>query len=687
MKKMMTEQDFRQIILKQKEKSKGLNYWNGTVLDYLSLVQKRPEIASFAPGRIYNMIMKYGVDEIDPSFKTQGYEDLVKYKFFNDKIYGTYEAIHDLMKYLKAAARRTETGKRILLMMGPVSSGKSTISALIKKGLEKDDTPKYVIENCPIHEEPLHAIPEEARPFWEEKLGVRIEGSLCKKCQAMIDKETVNGEMLGDDGVDPNSQLKYKDEDGKVLWETIPVKQIQISEQNRTCIGTFLPSDPKSQDITELIGRVDMSKLDIYGETDPRGYKFDGELQVANGGIIEYIEILKADIKFLSVLITAAQEQLIKSPGFPMMYIDTSIISHTNQTEFDAFNANKKNEALHDRMYIVKVPWNVVVNDEIKIYEKMIRESDFRNVHIAPWALKTAAQFAVLSRLKPSTKVSNLVEKMKLYNGEITDDFKKTEIDVKSLKEEGRAAGEGMSGISPRFIINAMNIALGMNEDRGVFKDGAGKEYKGCINPIDLIRAIRNNFEHHVGIKEEDIKTYNNLLTGQKHSVASEYKEYANEVVNMAFLHAYKEQATELFNRYMENVSAFCRKDKIFDSITGEYSSPKEDLMRSLEEIIGVPENSKEEFRNGIFVHKAAALERGKEFGFEDYAPLKMAIQKKLMADLKDVVNLSIATSTNTNPKSKRHKDRAFETLLKEGYCDCCAGVILKFIGEVLRKQ
>lgn len=158
----------------------------------------------------------------------------------------------------------------------------------------------------------------------------------------------------------------------------------------------------------------------------------------------------------------------------------------------------------------------------------------------------------------------------------------------------------------------------------------------------------------------------------------------------MAFLYAYEDQAQELFSRYMENVSAFCNKEKVLDSITGEYSDPDEKLMRSLEELVGdsgVPENSKETFRNGIFVHKAAALEKKKVFRFDSYPPLKEAIQKKLMSDLKNVVNLSIATTTNTSPKAKKHRDRAFKSLLKEGYCDSCANILLQFVGEILRKQ
>ena len=635
---------------------KGFKTWEGTVIDYLEKVQKTPAAANFSPARIYNMIMKHGVEELPDAFKTRGYEDLVKYKFFDGKIFGTYEPIHDLMRFMKAAARRTETGKRILIMVGPVSSGKSTISALIKRGLEADCTPKYAIKDCPIHEEPLHVIPQDDREYWEDRLNVRIEGTLCPHCQQHIDENFTN-------------------DDGVVNWADIPVIQIRPSEQRRVCIGTFQPSDPKSQDVTELIGRVDMSKIARYGETDARGYKFDGELQVANGGMIEYIEILKADVKFHYILITAAQEQVIKAPGFPQMYIDTLILSHTNQTEFDSFKGEKKNEALHDRMYPVYVPWNVKVDDEIKIYEKMIRESDFRNIHIAPGTLRVAAEFAVLSRLKPSTKVSNMLAKMKLYNGEIPSEFKKTDIDVKALREEGKKQGEGMTGISPRFIINAMNICLGMKED------------KNCINPIDMIRALRDNFDHSIGISDEDKEIFMNLLTGNKDSVASEYKEFAKKEVNRAFLWAYDEQAQSLFDRYMMNCEAFCKNEMVQDAITGEWYKPDERIMRSIEELVGIPVEGKKEFRNGIFVYKADVLSQGRSFTYKDYDIIREGIEAKLMSDLRNVVSLSLGDPTNTDPKVAKRRTKALETLMEKGYCPVCAQMLMAFIGEVLRKE
>ncbi len=659
----VTNQDFRDIVMKQQEVV-GPSKWDGTIIDYMEMIQANPAIGMLAPARVYNMIMRNGVQPVAENRKTKGYEDLVSYDFFKGKIFGSYEAIHDMMKFLKASARRTETGKRILMLMGPVSSGKSTISALIKRGLEMDETPIYALTGCPIHEDPLHVVPLLNRPEWNDRLGIKIEGELCPVCQLNMDN-------------------RFTDEKGIIRWHDLPVEMIKISEQRRCGIGTFTPSDPKSQDITELIGKVNMSKLHMYGESDPRAYQFDGELQVANRGIIEYIEILKADIKFHHVLITLAQEGVIKAPGFPQMSLDELILSHTNQTEFDKFVADKANEALHDRMYYVKVPWNDTIKDEIEIYKKLIAESEFSEIHIAPGALEVAAQFAILTRLY-STKKINLIKKMKLYNDEYLDEFTKgKDKDIKIIRQEGRDNGECMSGISPRFITNAINIALGQKEN----VETGDEKLKGCITALDMIRALRDNFEHHIGGQEKDKDTYMNLLTAKEESVVSEYKEFAKKEVAKAFVHAFDDQAEELHERYDINCKAFCKDETIFDKITGEYMEPDEKIMRAIEELIPVPNEAKREFRKGVFVYKADCLEEGKKWTWDTYQPLKEAIEKKLMHDLKNVVTLSIANTVSTSAKIKGRRTKALRTLKKKGYCDHCATALLGFVGEILRRE
>jgi serine protein kinase len=651
--------DFQSFINENRAK-KSASSWQGTCLEYLDLVKKNPALGMSAPSRLYNMIIAQGTKPTSEKMLLPGYEDLVHYNFFEDQIFGVDESIHDIVKFFHAGARRTETGKRILMLVGPVSSGKSSIASLLKKRLEaySESMPIFAIDGCPMSEEPLHLIPRHDRPKWEEVLGVKIEGDLCPICRHRL-----------------LNNPDFKDDKGGVLWEKVKVRQATLSERGRRGIGTFQPSDPKNQDISELIGHVDFSKITEYGETDPRAYSLDGELEISNRGLIEYIEILKCDIKFHYVLITVAQEQLIKVPGFPQIYTDLVILSHTNQTEFDKFKANKENEALHDRMYPIYVPYNLRVDDEVKIYKKMIASSQFSTIEVAPYTLEVAAMFAVLTRLTESSLCPDLIKKMKYYNGEAVMEQEKDPVDLKAMRMEGRKKGEGMFGISPRFVVNAINVAL------------SEKEKEGSVMPLDIIRSLRNNFGHHIGFSEEEAERYLRLLMADKGSVNAEYREIAKKEVNRAFLFAYEDQAQSLFDNYIKNTTSFCLKKKITDPVTGEPQEPDEKLMRAIEEMIGVSENAKREFRQGIFVFKSDAMDQGKNFDFKSYQPLNEAIEKKLMADLKNVVSLTIADPNKKDPKTMKRRQDAIESLKDKGYSEKNAERLLQFVGEVLRKE
>lgn len=651
--------DFQSLINENRAKKSAAS-WKGSCLEYLELVKNNPAFAMSAPGRLYNMIIEKGQEQVNDKNPLPGYEDLVRYKFFDDQIFGVDEAIHDIVRFFHAGARRTETGKRILILVGPVSSGKSSISSLIKKRLEEFSAslPIYALEGCPMNEEPLHLIPRHDRPKWEEVLGVRIDGDLCPICRHRL-----------------LNSPEYKNEKGDILWEKFPVRQVALSERGRRGIGTFQPSDPKNQDISELIGHVDFSKITEYGETDPRAYSLDGELEISNRGLIEYIEILKCDIKFHYVLITVAQEQLIKVPGFPQIYTDLVILSHTNQTEFEKFKSAKENEALHDRMYPIYVPYCLKVDDEVKIYRKMIAGSQFASMELAPYTLEVAAMFAVLTRLSESSLCPDLMKKMKYYNGESVMEQEKDPVDLRALRLEGRKKGEGMFGISPRFVVNAINVAL------------SEKESEGGVMPLDIVRAIRNNFAHHIGFSEEEADRYLRLLMADKGSVNAEYREISKKEVNRAFLFAYEDQAQALFENYIKNTTSFCLKKKALDPVTGEEHEPDEKLMRSIEEMIGVSENAKREFRQGIFVFKSDALDRGRTFDFKSYQPLHEAIERKLMADLKNVVSLTIADPNKKDPKAMKRRQDAIDALKQKGYSEKSAERLLQYVGEVLRKE
>jgi predicted Ser/Thr protein kinase len=1066
--------------------------WEGTFAQYFEIATKKPEVGRLSHERIYHMINDAGVET------TRSGEP--HYKFFNQEIFGIEKPLQQIVDYFHSAAQRLEVRKRVLLLMGPVGGGKSTIVYLLKRGLETytrtPDGAVYAIKDCPMHEEPLHLIPNDLREDVEKEFGIYIEGDLCPHCRYMIDTQ-------------------YQ---GHI--EDVPVKRITFSEKYRTGIGTFTPSDPKSQDISELVGGIDLSTIGEVGvESDPRAYRFDGELNIANRGVMEFVEMLKClsndalvythqgirridsfahldhpegesrevelqiasqtgieftthlyhagvkptkrvttrrgysieggfehrvlvvnedgvqvwkrhdelqvgdwvalqkgqnlwgqdvtidwrsdrprhalpirvpermtpelarwlgyllaegdarpdgtirfaniedelrsdytqltealfgitprhydsviqlnsvelldllnylgfkngaynkeipwsvlqssrdcvleflagyfagdgtinlggrlswttaseelakqlqivllnlgvvsrrvqtrqrsakdapyrdywsvtasgedadrlaaqmrllpvrkqftydqrrlqqqragradviphttgywqaisdelqnvimtkamaangsgyraregahqilgedyinlhmlrtatntctrematkilgkldgwiepptglssllnpsqfydevvsiedgeadcwdlhvpgsntfiangivnhncDEKFLYVLLTLSQEQNIKTGRFSMIYADEVVVSHTNEHEYQSFVGNKKSEALQDRIILVKVPYNLRVSDEVKIYEKLLKQSSLQNVHIAPYTLRVASIFALLTRLEPSKKAGmSLMKKLKLYDGEDIEDFKQK--DIKELQEE--AVREGMDGISPRYVINRLSNAL-------------IKQNVTCINPIDALRALRDGLDQHTSITREERERYLNFISEAR----KEYDQIAMKEVQRAFVYSYEESARTLLNNYLDNVESYCNKTKLRDPITDEEMEPDEQLMRSIEEQIGVTENAKRSFREEILIRISSLARKGLTFDYNSHERLKEAIEKKLFADLRDVVK--ITTSTRTPDKEQLRKiNEVVDRLMSEhGYCHVCANEILRYTGSLLNR-
>jgi len=618
--------------------------WEGSFRDYFELVTQNPRLAQLSHARINDMIHAAGVEKLNEGTR----DEIARYKFFSGELFGIEEPITRIVEYFKSAAQRLEVRKRILLLMGPVGGGKSTIVTMLKRGLEEwtrtEAGAVYAIKDCPMHEEPLHLIPAELRAEVEKHYGIYIEGDLCPQCRYSLE-HTYGGRH-----------------------EDVKVHRIVFSEKQRVGIGTFAPSDPKSQDITELTGSIDLSTIGEVGvESDPRAYRFDGELNIANRGVMEFIEMLKVDEKFLYSLLTLSQEQNIKTGRFAMLYADEVILSHTNENEYVSFAGNKKSEALQDRIILVRVPYNLRVSQEERIYDKLLNQSDIlRNVHIAPNTLKVAAMFAVMTRLEEPKRANvDVVKKMKLYDGEDVEGYKSK--DVRELKEE--AVREGMDGISPRYIINRLSGAL--------VRDGIT-----CINPIDALRAIKDGFEQHTGINAEQRERYLNLISAAR----KEYDELAKTEVQRAFVYSFEEMARTMCNNYLDNVEAYCNKEKIKDPITEEEMEPDEQLMRSIEEQIGISENAKNTFRQEILIRISSYARKGRQFEYTSHERLKEAIEKKIFADLKDVVKITTSAKT-PDPDQLRRINEVVDRLVKEhGYCPVCANELLTYVGTLLSR-
>lgn len=570
------------------------------------------------------------------------------YQFFGREIFGLESAIERLVEeYFHPAAKRLDVRKRILLLMGPVSGGKSTIVTLLKRGLEQysrtDEGAVYAIKGCPMHEDPLHLIPHHLRNDFFEEFGIRIEGNLS-----------------------PLNTMRLEQEyDGRI--ENVVVERIFFSEDKRVGIGTFTPSDPKSQDIADLTGSIDFSTIAEFGsESDPRAYRFDGELNKANRGMMEFQEMLKLDEKFLWNLLSLTQEGNFKAGRFALISADELIVAHTNETEYRSFISNKKNEALHSRIIVMPIPYNLKVSQEERIYEKMIKESDMKHIHIAPHALKAAAIFSVLTRLEiPKKQGIDLVKKMRLYDGESVEGY--NSVDVEDLKKE--YSNEGMNGIDPRYIINRISSAI-------------IRKKVPSINALDVLLALKDGLDQHASISQEDKEKYMNYIALARR----EYDDIAKNEVQKAFVYSYEESAKTLMNNYLDNVEAFCNKNKLRDPLTGEEMNPDEKLMRSIEEQIGISENAKKGFREEILIRISAYARKGKRFEYNSHERLREAIQKKLFADLKDVVKITTSSKTPDETQLKKINEVVATLIDEHGYNSTSANELLQYVGSLLNR-
>ena len=621
-------------------KAQDEQLWTGTLEDYISLVVKTPAIHMTSHTRVLRMIESHGVEK-DASGK------IVKYNFFKDEIFGVDSSIDEIVSYLRAAAAGSEVGRRILLMYGPTSSGKSQLAIMLKKGLEKFSQTEagaiYGLSESPMNEDPLTAIPHELREEFLKEYGIKIEGEL-SPLMSIILKEKYAGNFL-----------------------KLPVRRYLISEKNRASIGTFVPSDKKSQDISELIGSMDLSTVGQYGsESDPRAYKFDGELNVANRGIMEFIEMLKVDQKFLYVLLTLAQEKNIKTPRFPLIFADEFLLSHTNENEFRKFLAKEEMEALHDRIIVVKVPYNLSVTNEVKIYEKLIAQADFKGVHVSPHALYCAAMFAILSRLKESAnKNLDIVTKMKLYNGESVEGF--TGTDVSNFM--GEYHDEGMGGVSPRYVINRISSIL-------------AETGTTCITPIDVIRSIRDGFKSNAKLDSKEVSRLEDLLT----KVIDEYSKIAKNDVQKAFFLNFEEEVSNLLSNYLENVNAFLDGSKIENDL-GQLIEPNEKLMRAIEEKIQVTESGKRSFRQEISRKMARSASQNSGLpNYKDHFKLREALEKQLFEERQDVIRLTVSTRI-TDEGALKKLNVVINTLCeKYGYTAESANKLLRYVSSVMAR-
>jgi serine protein kinase len=652
--------------------------WEGTFQDYIDIVGDDPKVTRTAYQRLYDMITGYGVDEYIDSKK-----HVTHYRFFDDPdnngmdaIYGLDIPLMKLVNVFKSAAMRYGTERRVILLHGPVGSSKSTICRLLKKGLERysrspdgrlfsfswvenDKEGNETLSPCPVHEEPLHLIPAEVREAFLGRLNeglqndnhVWVEGDLCPYCRR-------NFEEL---------ERKYDGDWTKVLSH-IRVRRLLLSEKDRVGIGTFQPKDEKNQDSTELTGDINYRLIAEYGtESDPRAFNFDGEFNIANRGLIEFVEVLKLDVAFLYDLLGASQEHKIKPKKFAQTDIDEVIIGHTNEPEYRKLQKNEYMEALRDRTVKIDVPYITKLAEEIKIYLKDYNPSMIRGKHIAPHTIEMAAMWAVLTRLEDPKKAElTLLQKLKLYDGKLLPGY--TEDSVRELRKE--TTREGMDGISPRYIQDKISNALVTEGTRSV-------------NPFMVINELEAGLKHHSLIDSEEKRQRYRELLGV---VKEEYENIVKNEVQRA-ISADEEAISRLCGNYIDNIKAYTQKERVRNTYTGRDEEPDERLMRSIEEKIDIPESRKDDFRREIMNYIGALAIEGKTFDYKMNPRLHRALELKLFEDQKDTIKLTSLVSSTVDKATQEKIDIVKSRLIKNyGYDEESATDVLNFVASIFAR-
>jgi serine protein kinase len=634
--------DFAKLIQEDREQRQQ-QHWRGTFLEYLEKVKADSSLAKSAHRRIYDMIQTPGVSELNPENdprvqRIYGDEPIKVYNFFKDEFFGMERTLDKIVRYFHSAAMGGEESRQVLYLMGPVGSGKSSLVERLKRGLEELPA-LYVIEGDPMFGDPLTLIPRHLRPAFEEMLGVKIEGDL---------NPVTRHRLLGEFG-------------GR--YEEMPICTLSFSKRGRRGIGVVPPVDPNNQDTSVLIGSEDISKLDRYSEGDPRILELNGAFNVGNRGMVEFIEVFKNETEYLHTMITATQEKFVPAPGrHGTVFVDTVIVAHSNEAEWQRFKADHTNEAILDRIVVVRVPYNLRLSEEVKIYTKFLGRSNFEAC-ISPHTLEVASMFAILTRLEPTPKC-DLMTKLRLYNGEeIVEKGRTKKLTTRELHEDTKR--EGMFGISTRFIMKALDTALSHNPS--------------SINPISVREALIGMVKE-ADLAEDVKKQYLEFLQDTLHKV---YLELLEKDITKAFIYSYKEQAETLFQNYLDHAEAYVTKSKVRDANTREELQPDEAFLKSIEEQIAIIGSAADGFRQEVIAYLWASSRRGEKISYVAYEPLKEAIERKLMNSVRELSR--IITKARTRDEEQQQKyDTMVKNLIDNGYCEDSVDVILKYAANHL---
>ncbi len=607
--------------------------WSGTLSDFLESVFRNDPKGMVRTSHQYtwDMLRANGFDE--------GFADnkgKLRCQLFEDELFGIDDTIGRVLDYFKAASAGSEVGRRLLLLLGPPSGGKSSMVILLKRGLEAYSQTEagalYAIQGCPVHESPLHLIPHTLRPQFRQTYGVEITGEMCPHCMSRLQHE-LSGDFM-----------------------QMPVERIFISEAGRVGVGTYAPHDPTTADIADLVG-------------DPRAWSWSGAVFAASRGLLEMIEILKVKREFLYLLLTLTQEKNVKVSRFPLIHLDETIVAHTNFAEFRKFLQEPENEALLDRMVIIQVPYTLDYKEEARIYRKLCSSTQaFREVHLDPHALHVAAVFSVLSRLgEGEERDADNVKKVRLYAGEDVEGVASGD----AAKMHAKNPDEGLSGVSPRFVINAISNAIIQSQAKS-------------LTTMDVLIALKDSIESDVRMDGKKKRKWVDFLVAVRKDF---YNRWVKEDVHKALFVSFEQEAQQLLDKYLDEVEAQLDNRTLRDPITSEERKPDERFLRSVEEKIRISESGKLSFRQEVVRKAMGAYKRGDKFTLDSHAPLHDAVEQYLFESRRDVLRL-VSSAARPDDETRQKISVVEKRLVDEyGYDAHSAREALNYVTTLLAQE
>lgn len=610
------------------EKTKEEEY---TLEEYLEICKKDPMAYANAAERLLTAIGEpESIDtRLDPVLSRIFANKVIKKYPAFEGFYGMEETIEQLVAYFRHAAQGLEEKKQILYLLGPVGGGKSSLAERLKQLIQH--VPFYALKGSPIHESPLGLFSStEDGPILEEKYGIpRRYVETIMSPWAVKRLNEFNGDIT-----------KFK------------VVKIWPSVLNQIAVTKTEPGDENNQDISTLVGKVDIRKLEQYAQNDPDSYSYSGGLCLANRGLLEFVEMFKAPIKVLHPLLTATQEgNYNATEGLSSIPFDGIILAHSNESEWIAFKNNKTNEALIDRVYIVKVPYVLRVSEEVMIYKKLLEHSSLHAAPCAPGTLEMMSQFSILSRLKEPEN-SSIFSKLRVYNGE---SLKDTDPKAKSYQEYRDFAGvdEGMTGLSTRFAFKILSRVFNFDSS------------EIAANPVHLLYVLEQQIEREQfpsDLRERYLSFIKGYLTPH-------YIEFIGKEIQTAYLESYSEYGQNIFDRYVTYADYWIQDQEYRDPDTGEVFDRKalNDELEKIEKPAGI--SNPKDFRNEIvnFVLRARALNKGKNPTWNSYEKLRAVIEKKMFSTTEDLLPV-ISFNTKASAEEKQKHEEFIKRMVVKGY-------------------